>query len=216
MWGRHSWRRAGFQAGLRFFGHTAHYYRVAFYERRLPHWHPTGRDLFITWRLYGTLPPNRFVPPEGLTSGQAFASIDRYLDRAAYGPSCLRTPEIAQSVASALHHTQDELRRYVLHAYIVMPNHVHVLISAARPVAAIMQSLKGDTAREANRMLDRTGQPFWQRESYDHWVREGEFERIARYIEWNPVIAGLANEPHLYPWSSAARREAGQKAGSPA
>ena len=188
---------------------------VAFYERRLPHWHPTGRDLFITWRLYGTLPPSRFVPPEGLTSGQAFASIDRYLDSATYGPSWLRTPEIAQSVAAALRHTQDELRRYVLHAYVVMPNHVHVLISPARPVAAIMQSLKGYTAREANRMLDRTGQRFWQRESYDHWVREGEFERIVRYIEWNPVVAGLAKEPHLYPWSSAARREAGLKPGSP-
>jgi len=116
MWGRHSWRRAGFLAGLRFFGRTAQYYRVAFCERRLPHWHPTGKDLFITWRLHGTLPPNRFVPPDGLTSGQTFAWIDRYLDTAAFGPSWLRTPEIARSVAGALQHTQDELRRYVLHA----------------------------------------------------------------------------------------------------
>jgi putative transposase len=97
-----------------------------------------------------------------------------------------------------------------------MPNHVHVLITPKHPVPAIMQSLKGFTAREANLILGRTGQPFWQRESYDHWVRDGEFDGIARYIERNPVSAGLAPEAHLYPWSSAAPREAGQKAGLPA
>jgi len=215
MWGRHSWRRAGFQAGLRFSGRTRHYHRMAFYERRLPHWHPPGKDVFVTWRLHGTLPRNRFIPPGGFSSGQAFAWIDRYLDSAAYGPSWLRTPEIAKSVASAIGYAQDELRRYVLHAFAVMPNHAHILISPNHPLPGIMQSLKGFTAREANRMLDRTGQPFWQKESYDHWVRDGEFERIVRYIEQNPVVAGLASEPHLYPWSSAARREAGPKAGSP-
>ena len=54
------------------------------------------------------------------------------------------------------------------------------------------QGLKGYTAREANRLLGRTGQPFWQGESYDHWVRdETEFIRIIAYIENNPVKAGL-------------------------
>jgi hypothetical protein len=55
---------------------------MEFYERRLPHWHPTGKDIFLTWRLYGTLPPNRF-PPDGPSSGQAFAWVDRYLDNGA-------------------------------------------------------------------------------------------------------------------------------------
>jgi hypothetical protein len=81
-------------------------YRVAFYERRLLHSHPEGRDIFIRWRLYGTLPPNRFVPPDGLTSGQAFAWIDRYLDSAADSPSWLRTPGMAQGIANALQHAQ--------------------------------------------------------------------------------------------------------------
>lgn len=67
-----------------------------------------------------------------------------------------------------------------------------------------MQLLKGFSAREANLTLDRTGcQTFWQRECYDHWVREEEFRWIARYIELNPVRAGLSGEAHLYPWSSA-------------
>jgi REP element-mobilizing transposase RayT len=53
-------------------------------------------------------------------------------------------------------------------------------------------------------VLARTGEPFWQREAYDHWVRnETEFERIRRYIEENPVRAGLAATSEEYPWSSA-------------
>src|SRR5262249_29057016 len=108
-----------------------------------------------------------------------------------------------------------EIKHYALHAYVVMPNHVHMWITPRIAVPRLMNSLKGVTARDANLLLDRTGLPFWQRESYDHWVRDGEFERIARYIEWNPVRAGLAAEPHLYPWSSAARIAAGKSAGSP-
>jgi putative DNA methylase len=70
-----------------------------------------------------------------------------------------------------------------------------------------MQSLKGFTAREANKILRRTGEPFWQRESYDHWVRdEQEFGRIRAYIENNPVRAGLVARAEDYPWSSAAGR----------
>jgi len=85
-----------------------------------------------------------------------------------------------------------------------MANHVHLLI---RPVIAphrLLKSLKGATAREANRLLGRTGQPFWQKESYDHWVRnEIELGRIRRYIENNPVKAGIVRDAREYPWSSA-------------
>jgi putative transposase len=67
-----------------------------------------------------------------------------------------------------------------------------------------MQWLKGTTAREANLILARTGKPFWQPESYDHWVRDPqELERIVAYIENNPVQAGLAAQPLAYQWSSA-------------
>jgi putative DNA methylase len=64
-----------------------------------------------------------------------------------------------------------------------------------------MRSLKRFTARQANRMLGLTGSPFWQDESYDRLVRTGdEFDRIARYIEMNPVHAGLVSEPEQFPW----------------
>ena len=67
-----------------------------------------------------------------------------------------------------------------------------------------MQSLKRFTAREGNRMLGLTGQPFWQDESYDRLVRnDTEFERIVHYIERNPVTAGLVGIPEEFPWSSA-------------
>ena len=49
-----------------------------------------------------------------------------------------------------------------------------------------------------------TGEPFWQDETFDHWVRdEWSYRRIVRYIEWNPVKAGLVSEPQQWPWSSA-------------
>jgi putative transposase len=67
-----------------------------------------------------------------------------------------------------------------------------------------MKSLKGSTARKANRALGRTGGPFWQKESYDHWVRsQEEFERIRAYIENNPVNAGFVRTPQEFLWSSA-------------
>ena len=80
-----------------------------------------------------------------------------------------------------------------------MPNHVHLLILPKITVAQIMRWRKGSTARRANQLLERTGLPFWQDESYDHWVgSRQEFSRIIAYIEENPVSAGLVN----WPWSS--------------
>jgi REP element-mobilizing transposase RayT len=87
-----------------------------------------------------------------------------------------------------------------------MANHVHMLITPKIDPSRMMQSLKGYTARESNRLLNRTGDPFWQSESYDHWIRdEAEFDRIRRYIEENPVHAGLASTPGQHRWSSAHR-----------
>ncbi len=84
-------------------------------------------------------------------------------------------------------------------------------------VSKLMKSLKGYTAREANRLLGRTGIPFRQKESYDHWVRdEAEWNRIARYIENNPVRAGLVSVPQAYRWSSAFEEPSGATSGDAA
>ena len=85
-----------------------------------------------------------------------------------------------------------------------MANHVHILFRPNQAANRAIQWIKGSTPREANRVLARTGQPFWQRECYDHWVsNEQQFQRIAAYIENNPVKAGLVPEASEYQWSSA-------------
>jgi REP element-mobilizing transposase RayT len=151
--------------------------------------------MFVTWRLAGSLPENRSFSP-AVTSGQTFLAMDRILDNTRTGPLFLRLPDIAAMVVDAIHYRERHLRHYQLHSYVVMPNHVHLLMTPLVEVSKVMQSLKRFTAREGNRMLSRTGQPFWQDESYDRLVRNGpEFDRITHYIEMNPVNAGLASTP---------------------
>ena len=128
--------------------------------------------------------------------------MDRLLDSASTGPLYLRQPEIARIVVEAIRYRDEG--HYQLHNYVVMGNHVHLLITPRVAVPKLMHSLKRFTAREGNRVLGKTGQPFWEEESYDRLVRdEAEFWRIARYIERNPVDAGLVNAPEEFPWSSA-------------
>jgi hypothetical protein len=106
----------------------------------------------------------------------------------------------------AIHFGETKLGFYSLHAFVLMPNHVHLLITPRVSVSRLMNGLKGITAREANSILRRKGRHFWQDESFDHWVRSSaEFDRIQAYIERNPISARLANKPETCPWSSAAR-----------
>ena len=91
-------------------------------------------------------------------------------------------------------------------SWAVMPNRVHLLLTPRVSVSKLLGSLKAATAKRANLLLQRSGQPFWQDGSYDRLVRDGdEFRRIQRYIEGNPVTALLAARPEQYAWSSAGR-----------
>src|SRR5437763_13900907 len=88
----------------------------------------------------------------------------------------------------------------------VMANHVHLLITPHVALPKLMKSLKGITAKRGNAILGITGCPFWQGESYDRLVRnQKEFDRIAHYIEQNPVTAGLVSEAADFRWSSAGK-----------
>jgi len=130
--------------------------------------------------------------------------MDRRLDRADFGPQWLRDDRIARCTINAFYFGQNELKLYKLYSYVIMPNHVHILLQPGTPLARITKSIKGYTAREANLLLKRTGSPFWQYESYDHWVRnERELHKITAYIENNPVAAGFVNKPEDWTWSSA-------------
>ena len=180
---------------------------MAFSRRRLPHAYPQGKWLFVTWHLHGSLPHARYPPPGKASAGKAFVWMDRHLDQASTGPLFLRQQELADSVVQSLHKGV-ALGHYELGAFVVMANHVHVLLLPRITPSRLLQSLKGFTAREANRMLGRTGEPFWQAESYDHWVRdEHEYGRIVAYIESNPVKAGLVEHPEDYRWSSASQQK---------
>ena len=159
------------------------------FRRRLPHIHPEGAYLFITWRLWGTIPK----------CAESFLAADREVDAASNGQKWLADPRIGAIVVEAIRDGESIHSFYELRAWALMPNHVHLLILPRAPVPRLMQWLKGSTARRANEILGRTGQPFWQIESYDHWVRDRwELEKIVTYIEDNPGAAGLVN----WPWSS--------------
>jgi REP element-mobilizing transposase RayT len=125
------------------------------------------------------------------------------------GPVHLRTEAIATLVVESLFRGE-HLGHYRLGPFVIMANHVHLLLLPSISASLLLKSLKGATAREANQLLHRTGEQFWQRESYDHWVRsETEWNRIAAYIERNPVKAGLVSRMEEYPWSSANARWSG-------
>jgi len=131
--------------------------------------------------------------------------MDRLLDQARSGPMFLKQPAIAQLVMDSVERGP-ALGQYDLHAWVIMANHVHLLLTPRVSVSRLLCSLKAATARRANLLLQRTGRPFWQDESYDHLVRNaGEFERIQAYIEFNPVKACLVATPEEYLWSSGRR-----------
>ena len=129
--------------------------------------------------------------------------VEKYLDQGV-GTCHLRHPEIAQLVAGALKFFHEQ--RYLLHEWVVMPNHVHTMFwpMPNHLVSEILKSWKQFTSLRAKRILALSEKQFWQPESYDHWIRDDEERsRIARYIRNNPVAAGLCARPEDWHWSSA-------------
>jgi len=133
------------------------------------------------------------------------AMLEAYLDRGR-GECCLQQPRLGELVESALrfHHR----KQYELRAWVVMPNHVHVLFEVMeKPMAEVVASWKTYTAREANKLLCRRGH-FWARDFWDTYVRNPAHEqRARRYIESNPLKAHLVRNPSDWPWSSARFRD---------
>ena len=94
-----------------------------------------------------------------------------------------------------------------LHAAVVMPEHVHMLLTPLRDengwpygLPAILKSLKGASARSANKICTTSG-PVWQEESFDHVLRSQEsLEEKLEYIRQNPVRRGLVRKPEDYRW----------------
>ena len=107
-------------------------------------------------------------------------------------------PELAEMLPAG-----ERENLYELFAWVIMPNHVHILILPISGPQKIMHWIKGRSAKESNSLLGRTG-PFWQHESYDHFVRSRkEFDRVVSYIEQNPVSAGFVCKAEDWRFSSA-------------
>ena len=175
----------------------------------LPHIEASDATYFVTFRTAGTLPSS--VVEDMRRTKQVAQKVDEYLDRSS--DACwLRDPKVAQLVVEALKHF--DVVRYRLHAWCVMPNHVHVVFAVLpgwspalqnrTPLATIVQSWKSYTGRRANQILGRSGE-FWQREYYDHVIRnEDEFARYVEYTVNNPVKSGLCDRWDEYPWTGVA------------
>jgi REP element-mobilizing transposase RayT len=137
-----------------------------------------------------------------------FANFDALLDTSNHGTLWLKNPQVAELVASAIHHR--DRKQYNLFAYCVMPNHVHLVFSldavaqrGSSPynLTDILENLKWYTAKEANKILRRKGS-FWLHESYDHVVRSAsELRRAVAYLLNNPVKAGFANSWEEWKWT---------------
>jgi putative transposase len=163
--------------------------------------------VFLTWRLHGSLPTGflgYLSSKDGSWGAEDFCCLDRMLDRETCGPVWLKDPRIAHMLVQLLNRGHFQLRQYDLHAYVIMSNHVHMLLTPRVAMRTLSDGLKGAIARMANRMLGRRGEHFWQDESFAHRATsDSQFERLKSYIEANPVHAGLVGRPEDWIWSSA-------------
>jgi len=113
-------------------------------------------------------------------------------------------PQVAECVSKTLLAGEAQWQLYELLAWVIMANHVHVLMRPSVPLRKALMNIKSASARAANAILGRTGEHFWQDESFDRWMRsDRERSRAIGYIECNPVSAGLVATPEEWPWSSA-------------
>jgi putative transposase len=186
--------------------------------RNLPHWRQDGATYFVTFRqidsiptavweqmkreagawnehveaaiqLHGTIPFALSCEWEAFQRNQ-WIQAERTADEC-HGACVFRDTVARQIMSDALMFFEGQ--RHFMHAFVVMPNHVHVLVTPASgwTLDKITQSWKGFTAREINGYLGRSG-ALWQQESFDRIVRNPtHFERIVRYIANNPAKARL-------------------------
>ncbi|MFN2493694.1 MAG: transposase [Pyrinomonadaceae bacterium] len=130
------------------------------------------------------------------------ARIEKYADMG-HGGAFMNDHRIAEMVQRTL--LNDDGNKYRLSAWVVMPNHIHFLLTRFKipTLAEIMQCLKSVTSHKANRTLKRSGQ-FWMADYFDRYIRNRKhFRKTVEYIENNPVKAGLCSKPSDWPYSSA-------------
>jgi ATP-dependent Clp protease ATP-binding subunit ClpA len=172
----------------------------------LPHWRQDGATYFVTWRTADSLPKARVdawlaerdawlrAHPEPWDAKTEADYYERFPNRweawldEAHGDCLLARPELRQIVEDALRH--DDGKRYLLRGFVVMPNHVHVLVTplGKHTLSESLQAWKSVSAHRINKAAGRSGE-FWQKESFDHIVRnEEQLVRLSEYIRRNPEL----------------------------
>ena len=171
----------------------------------LPHHDMPDATQLVTFRLNDAMPASRRSEWEALLriegDRERRTKLEEYLDRG-LGECWLRQPRIADLVEGALRFFDGQ--RYRLGAWAVMPNHIHVLVEVwETPLARLLKSWKGFTARAANKLLGHEG-AFWERDYWDTRIRdEQQLQKAVRYVEANPLKASLVLEAKAWQWSSA-------------
>ena len=211
-----------------------------YYKRNLPHYQPGNADYFVTFRLANSLPKkvidnlkneysiliNETEKINNLSKRkrailrngkQYFRKFDNLLDGSQTGPLWLKEEPIANIIYESIIYR--DKKKYDLHCFTIMPNHVHVVFSiedvnvgriadstarnsvSSYGVTKILQDLKKYTASESNKILKRSGQ-FWCNESYDHIIRNSvEYRNVINYVINNPVKAGLVDDASNWKWT---------------
>lgn len=193
----------------------------------LPHCDAPYLIQFVTYRLADSLPKTKLTElkaelghlSEKQREVERRKRIEEWLD-AGMGCCALAHPDVAQYVQNSFLHFHGE--RYHLHAWCIMPNHVHVLIEPLIDLATIVQGWKSYSARWVlgkNKQLSLKipfSKQLWMREYWDRYIRDaGHYQRAVEYIHQNPVKAGLCNAAEAWPWSSAFFDNADGDVGAP-
>lgn len=171
----------------------------------LPHLNTPGLVQFITFHLADSMPRAtlyRLMDETEHDEAERYRRLERLLD-AGHGACWLRRLDIGRLVENALF--SGDGTAYRLLSWVVMPNHVHALIETqpSAALASVVKGWKGASARQANQVLKRQGR-FWERDYYDRFIRDDEhLSAVLRYIEQNPVKAGLAQRCSEWPLGSA-------------
>jgi type I restriction enzyme R subunit/putative DNA methylase len=182
----------------------------------LPHFDAPGMIQHVTFHLGDSLPREAITRmqceldsmPDEQQAIQRRRRIQVLLD-SGMGSCVLLHGKCAKIVEDALLFGDDE--RYRLLAWAIMPNHVHVLIEQAKgwSLSKVVQSWKRHAARQIHLLglpsCARQGSdPLWQRDYWDRFIRdEGHFLTTKKYIEDNPVMAGLCTVAAGWRWGSA-------------
>lgn len=172
----------------------------------LPHIKYDGHLQMVTYRLADALPAgvaDRLLAEvkQGNQQAEYRKKLEAYQD-AGHGACWLRRPEIATIVRDSLLFFEGQ--RYHLHAWLIMPNHVHLVAEeiSPHPLHKTVMNWKSFTAKQINQRLKRTG-TVWQREHWDRYIRnQSHYENAMTYIFENPVKAGLVQRIEDWPWSS--------------